>query len=65
MASAECPSDDEDLEECEPGTGGSAVTKIYWREVGGEGVQCSSFLKALHFFSPNCRHNELNSVSHH
>ena len=24
MASAECPSDDEDLEECEPGTGESA-----------------------------------------
>lgn len=24
VASAECPSDDEDLEECEPGTGGSA-----------------------------------------
>lgn len=23
VASAECPSDDEDLEECEPGTGGS------------------------------------------
>lgn len=22
VASAECPSDDEDLEECEPGTGG-------------------------------------------
>lgn len=28
VASAECPSDDEDLEECEPGTGGSAVTKM-------------------------------------
>lgn len=27
VASAECPSDDEDLEECEPGTGGSAPTK--------------------------------------
>lgn len=27
MASAECPSDDEDLEECEPGTGGSAMAK--------------------------------------
>ncbi len=27
VASAECPSDDEDLEECEPGTGGSAVAK--------------------------------------
>lgn len=25
VASAECPSDDEDLEECEPGTGGSTV----------------------------------------
>lgn len=25
VASAECPSDDEDLEECEPGTGGSAM----------------------------------------
>lgn len=27
VASAECPSDDEDLEECEPGTGGSAVSE--------------------------------------
>ena len=27
VASAECPSDDEDLEECEPGTGGSAMAK--------------------------------------
>lgn len=27
VASAECPSDDEDLEECEPGTGGSAKAK--------------------------------------
>lgn len=27
VASAECPSDDEDLEECEPGTGGSIAKK--------------------------------------
>lgn len=27
VASAECPSDDEDLEECEPGTGGSTMAK--------------------------------------
>lgn len=27
VASAECPSDDEDLEECEPGTGELAMAK--------------------------------------
>lgn len=27
VASAECPSDDEDLEECEPGTGGIVMAK--------------------------------------
>uniref|UniRef100_A0A669QVZ7 Neurexin/syndecan/glycophorin C domain-containing protein n=1 Tax=Phasianus colchicus TaxID=9054 RepID=A0A669QVZ7_PHACC len=38
VASAECPSDDEDLEECEPGTGGSAAAPgavEVVREAGG------------------------------
>lgn len=30
VASAECPSDDEDLEECEPGNGESTQGVLFW-----------------------------------
>lgn len=50
MASAECPSDDEDLEECEPGTGGSAMAKKD---------------ESTALIHPDCRKNKLPSDSHY